>query len=102
MLRCFGLIRTSICNDYLLRHNCVLALSARLCLEEVPVQDGFLQVPNWFSVENQGGGIAVADLNGDGSLDLVVFMIDSPPGLNRGAYQVGRSLDASGNVTGGW
>ena len=29
-------------------------------------------------------------------------MIDNPPGQNRGVYQIGRSLDANGNVTGGW
>ena len=52
--------------------------------------------------ENQGGGIAVADLNGDGRQDLIVFMIDNPPGQNRGVYRVGRELDANGNVTGGW
>jgi len=63
---------------------------------------GWIDVPNWFSWENQGGGIALADLNGDGTHDLVVFMIDNPPGLNRGVYQVGRSLDAQGNATGGW
>ena len=66
------------------------------------MQAGFLPVPDWFSVENQAGGIAVADLNGDGTQDLIVFMIDNPPGLNRGVYQVGRSLEANGNVTGGW
>ena len=66
------------------------------------MQGGFLQVSNWFSAENQGGGIAVADLNGDGTQDLVVFMIDNPPDRNRGVYQVGHSLDANGNVTGGW
>ena len=66
------------------------------------MQAGFFQVPDWFSTENQGGGIAVADLKGDGTQDLVVFMIDHPAGQNRGVYRVGRSLDASGNVTGGW
>ena len=40
---------------------------------------GFLEVPDWFSTENEGGGIAAADLNGDGTQDLVVFMIDNPP-----------------------
>jgi hypothetical protein len=62
----------------------------------------WMAVPDWFSSENQGVGITVADLDGDGSLELVVFMIDNPPGLNRGVYRVGRKLDANGAVTGGW
>ena len=50
------------------------------------MQAGFLQVPDWFSTDNQGCGIAVADLAGNGTQDLVVFMIDNPPGQNRGLY----------------
>ena len=56
----------------------------------------------WFSWENQGAGIAVADLNGNGRPDLVVMTVDNPPGQNRGIYRVGRNLDNNGNVTGGW
>ena len=33
----------------------------------------FLAIPEWFSYENAGAGIAVADLNADGLLDLVVL-----------------------------
>ena len=39
---------------------------------------GFLEVPDWFSTENEGCGIAVADLGGDGTQDLIAFMIDHP------------------------
>jgi hypothetical protein len=63
--------------------------------------NGFLQIPDWFSVDNQGGGIAVADL-GDGNQDVVVMTVDNPVGQNRGIYRVGRNLDANGNVTDGW
>lgn len=63
---------------------------------------GYLQIPDWFSSENQGGGIAVAHLTGGGAQDLVVMMVDSPVGKNRGLYRVGRSIDQVGNVTGGW
>lgn len=59
-------------------------------------------IPDWFSAENQGAGIAVADLSGNGRPDLIVFMIDNPVGKNRGIYKVGKDLDANGKVTGGW
>ncbi len=59
-------------------------------------------IPDWFSFENQHGGVAVADLDGDGRPELIVFMIDNPVGKNRGVYRIGRHLDAGGNVTGGW
>jgi hypothetical protein len=62
----------------------------------------WFDVPNWFSWENQGAGIAVADIDHDGKQDLVIFMIDNPPGQNVGFYRIGRALDVNGNVTGGW
>jgi Domain of unknown function (DUF1929) len=62
----------------------------------------WIEIPDWFSDENQGAGIAIADLDKTGRSDLVVFMIDNPPGKNQGFYKVGKNLDADGNVTGGW
>jgi galactose oxidase-like protein len=60
-------------------------------------------VPDWSSDENDAAGVAVADVDGDGTLDLVVFRLDAPDGPNQGWFRVGRSLDpASGTVTGGW
>jgi hypothetical protein len=59
-------------------------------------------IPDWFSWENQGAGIALADLHGNGSTDLVVFMVDAPEGANRGVYCIGRGLDGDGVVSGGW
>ena len=60
------------------------------------------EIPDWFSFENQHGGIALADLDGDGRPELVVFMIDNPPGQNQGLFRVGRALDGDGNITAGW
>ena len=62
----------------------------------------WIAIPDWFSFENQHGSIALADLDGDGNLELLVLMVDNPPGQNRGLYRIGRRLDANGNVTGGW
>lgn len=62
----------------------------------------WIQIPDWFSFENQGAGLAVADLDGDNQAELIVFMIDNPPGKNQGYYRIGKKLDANGNVTGGW
>ncbi len=63
---------------------------------------GYLQIPDWFSAENQGGGLAVADLANNGQKDVVVFMVDAPPGINRGLFRIGRNLDGTGQVTNGW
>ena len=62
----------------------------------------WLQIPDWSSQDTQGAGVAVADLNGNGKLDLLVLMVDNAAQLNRGAYRVGHDLDADGNVTAGW
>jgi hypothetical protein len=59
-------------------------------------------VPDWFAHENQGANIALVDLDGDGQQELVVAMVDNPGGQNRGLFRIGRQLDASGAVTGGW
>jgi hypothetical protein len=62
----------------------------------------YLQVPDWLSWENQGGGVAVADLSGNGQQDLIILMVDNPPGANNGFYRVGKNVDATGNPLGGW
>lgn len=59
-------------------------------------------VPNWFPWENQGCGIAITPRDGQGRQNLVVFMIDNPPGLNKGWYCIGRNLTADGMIRGGW
>ena len=61
-----------------------------------------IPIPGWFGTENQGGGIAVADIRGNGRRDLVVFHIDHPGGGNAGFYRIGWDLDLQGIVTGGW
>jgi hypothetical protein len=55
----------------------------------VNMPNGYLQIPDWFSFENQGGGIAVANLTGGANQDFLVTAIDNPDGKNRGLYRVG-------------
>ncbi|WP_187687384.1 galactose oxidase-like domain-containing protein [Nocardia wallacei] len=62
----------------------------------------WLSVPEWWGWQNQGAGIALADLSGNGRQDLVVFLVDDPPGQNQGYFRVGRDLGPDGTVTGGW
>jgi hypothetical protein len=59
-------------------------------------------VPDWPFWENAGGGIALADLDGTGRLDLVLFIVDAPDGPNIGLVRVARGLNADGVPTGGW
>jgi hypothetical protein len=60
----------------------------------------YTKVPDWFSWENQGGGVAVVAL--DGAQHLLVMMVDSGPAQNRGLFRLGKDLNDRGVVTGGW
>ena len=63
---------------------------------------GFHDVPNWLSPLNQGASVAVSDVTGNGTPDLIVLAVDSGRQPNRAAYRIGRDLDAGGDVVGGW
>jgi hypothetical protein len=62
----------------------------------------WIAVPDWFSWQNAGAGVAVADVSGDGTADLVVFMVDAPDGANAGWYRIGWGLAPDGTLSGGW
>jgi hypothetical protein len=59
-------------------------------------------VPEWFSWENQGVGIAVLDLEPPGQHDVIVFMIDNAVGQNQAFYKIGKNIDINGNPANGW
>jgi len=61
----------------------------------------WVAVPDWGFWENQGAGITVADLDGDGTPELVVLAVDNPPGQNGGYYSVGWHLEG-GRPADGW
>jgi Astacin (Peptidase family M12A)/FG-GAP-like repeat len=63
---------------------------------------GPIQVPGWFGNDNQGGAIAVADVNKNGMPDLVVMHIDNPGGANQAYYRIGWNINNLGVATGGW
>jgi len=62
---------------------------------------GWFEV-DWFSWFNQGAGVAVADLDGNGRPEVIIFHIDNPPQENAGFYRVGWNLDQQGRVQDGW
>jgi len=47
---------------------------------------------------NAGGGAAIADIDNNGSLDMVLMGIDDPKGNNEFRYRVGWDLDSSGTT----
>jgi len=51
---------------------------------------------------NAGGGAAIADLNGNGKLDLLLMGIDDPKGGNSFWYKIGWDIHADGDPTNGW
>jgi len=69
-------------------------------------------VPGRWSSSVSGGGVAVGDLSGDGSIDAVVWstepdvagLVDGTgPGTGSGGWlRVGRALNCDGLATGGW
>jgi len=62
----------------------------------------WIEIPEWESAQNQGGGIAVADFGAAG-LALIVFQVEHVElGPNKGRYRIGRQLSVDGTVTGGW
>ena len=60
--------------------------------------DGCSRLGTWF---NEGAGVAVADISGNGQPDLARLSVDAvPDGPNTGSYRIGWNLDAAGQVTG--
>jgi polysaccharide biosynthesis protein PslG len=64
----------------------------------LPGWSAVVSVPGWFGDDTQGADMTMADLNGNGRPDLVVFHIDAPAGDNAGYYHIGWDLDAAGKA----
>src|SRR5579883_1064438 len=62
----------------------------------------WIEIPDWFSWENQGAGVAIVDLDNNGQKDIIVFQIDAPPQQNQAFFKIGKNIRADGQVVGGW
>ena len=51
---------------------------------------------------HQGGGVAIADINGNGIPDAIMMVVDNPTGPNNLRYRIGWDLDENGASSGGW
>ncbi len=60
----------------------------------------YIQLPCDIGWESAGAGAALADINKNGRLDLVLMNIDSPKGPNNLWSWVGWDIDINGNVSG--
>jgi hypothetical protein len=61
-----------------------------------------IPVPGSFGTGNHCASITVADLDGNGRLDLIVFYIDPQEEKSLGYYRIGKHIDVNGIVTAGW
>ena len=61
----------------------------------------FVEIPHAFADSNEGGGITIADIDGNGEPELIVLSIDSLKGPNRGHYSIGWNIDEKG-ITSRW
>ena len=60
------------------------------------------QLPEWPFDENAGCGVAVGDLDGDGTPELLVLAVDAPDRENAAHHSIGWRLDGRGRPTDGW
>jgi hypothetical protein len=60
----------------------------------------WLDVPDWFSWENSGAGVALVDRGG--THDLVVFTVDDAAGNNQAFYRALPGLQSDGGAAGNW
>ena len=58
-----------------------------------------VKVPGWFGTVNGGGGLAAADMDGNGTTDLIVFHVDHPDGDNKGYYRIGWDMGSDGTIS---
>ena len=61
----------------------------------------WVPVPDWYFWENQGAGVAVADLDGDGTPEIVVLAVDNPQ-VRTGATTAWAGGSSGGRPVDGW
>jgi hypothetical protein len=59
-------------------------------------------IPGWFGASTAAADIALADIKGNGNLDLIVFHVDNPAGGNKGYYRIGWNLNVDKGTVDSW
>ena len=54
---------------------------------------------NWNQKSNDGAGIIAKDIDGNGIIDFLIGYTDAPSGSNKGYYNIGWNIKASGQAT---
>lgn len=61
-----------------------------------------IDVKGWYGRDTTSVAIFVTNLDESGRPDLVLYHVDNTPGMKIGSIRIGKDLNTTGHVTGGW
>lgn len=61
-----------------------------------------IDIKGWFGRSTTAISMNVRDLDGNGKPELIMYHVDNTPGIKMGNLRVGKDMNSTGHVTGGW